>query len=299
MSKSKLPFQSLLLVLFLLASACNSPAESPTTIVQLPTSTKVWLPPVLNTNTPTPKSIGVPFPTLASNLQSQFYEDLRSNRGCELPCLLGIIPGATSWLDAKSFLEAYSLNKPVESDQAASSQDHVVYFVQIQTSIDISLIMRLRLVVGENGLVQYINFDATSSREGSYVENDQHLSKYSLREVFRRHGLPNSIFMKPIKRGVYTLHIVYDELKMVIGLTGQATRISGGEYEVCPNLGDGNPLSLTVGLAAPSDPIDTKNLLDYPFYESELSLEDVTGLGIDQFYTLMSSSESPACFRAK
>lgn len=297
MNKSNLFALNLTIVLLLVASACSPLTTLSNTAVPVPKSTEGEGSSVINT--PISATASSSFPMLTSDLQEQLYKYLKDNRGCELPCLLGITPGKTSWADAKSFLETYSVNKPIEVDKAASSQDYKVYYAQIQTSKEISLMLRIRLAVDKNDIVQHINFDATSSRGGSYVGDDQHLSRYSLRELFLKHGAPDAVYMKPIKRGIYSLHVVYDELKIVVGLTGQAKKDVDGKYRVCPNLGEGNPLSLSIALANSSDPIDAKKLLDYPFYESEISLKDAAELNLDAFYILVSSNESPACFEAK
>ncbi|MEW5941902.1 MAG: hypothetical protein AB1750_19740, partial [Chloroflexota bacterium] len=98
--------------------------------------------------------------------------------------------------------------------------------------------------------------------------------------------------------GVYSMHVVYENLKMVVALTGRGKEIPNRRYSLCPNLGDGDVSFVTIALVAPNDAIDVKTIFGYPFYDNELPLEEVTNLSLEEFYDLILNGE-PACLDVK
>ena len=64
---------------------------------------------------------------------------------------------------------------------------------------------------------------------------------------------------------------------------------------ICPGLGEGDIGSIELALAARTDAIDVKTLLNYPFWEDP-ALEDVAGISAERFYALMVSDQPTACF---
>lgn len=240
-----------------------------------------------------------PVPTITLELQDRLYELLKNNGGCELPCFLGITPEKTLWIDTKMFLELFSVSKSIQSDPIASTQMYTAYHAQIQTSKDISLLMNISLEVDNNSLVQHIVFDA-DTRQGNSIEySDTHLSRYTLREIFQRHGSPDVIYMTPIKQDIYSMHVVYENIKMAISFTGRAKENLDGGYTVCPNLGDGDVGSIKIVTAGPSDPIDVKSLVGYPFWEGTPTFEEVSGVSQNYFYQLLIGDQQPACFEIR
>lgn len=240
-----------------------------------------------------------PVPTITFELQDKMYELLKNNGGCELPCFLGVTPGHTLWTDAKPFLELFSITKIIKPDQVASTEMYTVYNVQVQTSKDISLLMNIRLDVDSNNLVQYIIFDADIRRGKSVEYRDTHLSRYSLHEILQRHGVPDAIYMTPIRQNIYSMHIVYENIKITISFTGRATQNLDGGYTVCPNLGDGGIGSIKLAISNPSNPIDVRSLVGYPFWNETPLLEKVSGVSKKYFYQLLIGDQQSACFETK
>lgn len=248
------------------------------------------------TSTIIPKPTNISFPTLANDVQDRLYGLLKNNGGCELPCFLGIKPGATSWSETKSFMDDFSISKPINLDNKASTETLNVYHVQIITNKEVVMMLNIRFDVDANNLVQHIILKMeTRGDDGSFLTDDQRLSRYSLYEIFRRHGVPDVVVITPVIKGIYSMHIVYENLKMVVGLTGRAKEIPNGRYSLCPNLGEGNIGSATIALANSSDSTDVRSLFDYPFYDSEFPLENLTNLSVQRFYELI-LQEKPACF---
>jgi hypothetical protein len=237
-------------------------------------------------------------PTLTLDIQDELYDLLKSNGNCELPCFLGITPDKTSLVDAKAILEKFDVRQSISIDEIASTKTYQAYNVQIFTNKDVTLAINLRLEV-ENKLISRLTVNATPSHNGYSVTDDQHLSHYSLREVFQQHGSPDVVYLQPPAYGEYGLQVVYEKLKMVIDITGSAKDISNGGYEICPNLGDGDITSIKIALAGPLDPINVKTLIGYPFWEGAPTFEEVSGLSMKDFYKLMISGKKPACFETK
>ena len=50
--------------------------------------------------------------------------------------------------------------------------------------------------------------------------NDRRLERYSFREIMRRHGQPDLLFLPVPRQGVYSLHAVYESGKIAAGYTG-------------------------------------------------------------------------------
>ncbi len=291
-----------LLIFTLIVVGCES-STSPSQSTSLPTrigiTSTLPSPSPSATPTPMPKPTHPPIPTMLYDLQDQLYLLLANNGNCELPCFLGITPGKTTWAEAKLLLEAYSINKPIKYDKSNATATNKQYTASIHTTKDIGLDIKIKLDVNEKDIVTHIDFNVTAYHGGSLAFDDRHLSRYSLREVFRRHGKPDAVYLLPPERAVYAIHIVYEKLKLVIGLTGRAKELSGGGYELCPNLGDGDIPTMEIALASPADTIDVKTLIGFPFWEDLPPFEETSGMNINEFYQLMIGDQQPACFQVK
>lgn len=237
-------------------------------------------------------------PTMDYDLQDELYGLLANGATCRLPCFLGVIPDKTAIESALAFLDGYSAKHPLVPDESASSPETTVYNVPIYTSNDVDLQMYLRLGADTNGLVKYIRVQATWSRLGSYAANDRHLVGYSLRGIFQTYGLPDAMYMEPIKEDVYSIYAVYESVKFVVGFTGHATLDESGTYRVCPNIGDGDLANLDLATAAAADSIDVKTLIGYPFWSTP-PFQQTAGIDLKGFYGLITGDHEPACFEVR
>lgn len=289
---------------FILVACSSSNLSSTPTLQSVTRSTESAVPSTILLQSPTPGLVVMPaFSLLPVNIQNEFYDLLKDNASCELPCFLGITPGKTSWPKAKSILEIFTPNNQftpyfIDSDTKKLKQ----YTFQIITTKDVRLSTYIQLSVDVNDMVQNIIFNAEIFHDGSTEFYDKHLLKYSLGEVFRIYGAPDNIyFYSDLKRGhSYSLTVVYENLKMVIDLVGgNVKEISDGVYELCPNVGDGNISAMKIALADPSNPTDIKVLIGYPFWEGVPPFEEVAGMSLNNFYELMANNQTPACFEIK
>jgi hypothetical protein len=229
-----------------------------------------------------------PLPTLPVTSQIEFYESLANNGGCELPCLLGITPGTTTWEEARSFAESISISKPIVPDP--------FYTSHISTNHEISLRGYLRFDTDDADVIQSIVFDA-SIRHGSFTAtDDRHLAWYSIGEIIKRYGAPDNIYISTTEGPLdYSLTIVYSGKKLVIQYIGLGRLNEDEQYVICPNMGEGDISQLKLVVAAPEYPKDVKTLMGYPFWEGTRSLEEASGLSSETLYRLLTDEEQPTC----
>lgn len=255
--------------------------------------------------TPIPRPTFIPPPTLVPDVQEQFYVLLKNNANCELPCFLSITPGKTSWLDAKADLEKYSVNQPISYDETRATPTNRTYSATIRTQMmkndPFQLTMYISLDVDENDLVKNIVMDVESYDNDALAISDknEHLSTYSLREVFQRNGMPDNVYFKFRKEKGYDFGVVYDDQKITFVFGGMALPDTNNQNKICPNIGEGQVRSMRIALADPSHSIDVKTLIGYPFWEGAPPFEDVAGMSMNDFYKLMISDQKPACFEIK
>lgn len=275
--------------LVLWVGGCGAlPTTSP--VDSYATNIVISIPSITSTVAPSPKPTFTftPYPTLAYEVQDEFFSLLASNGNCRLPCFLGITPGTTLWTEARMILEPYAYNAHFLNDKDLAQS------VAIVTTKDVDIYMTVKVDTLEDRRVNRIVTHAEFFKEDSIATQDNHLQWYSPSEVFRNHGLPDNLYLS-IERGVYSIGIVYENLKAVILLTGYAKENASNKRVVCPNIGDGDIGSIKIALASPTNPIDVKTLIGYPFWEGASLFEEVTGMSIDEFYELMVSGQQPVC----
>lgn len=246
-----------------------------------------------------PTQIRIPKPTLTYERQKEFFELLRTNGNCNLPCFWGIMPGKTLWEDANSFLEPFSYNAPITVDNFRSTPAITAYDVAISTTMDIDLTMVVNVDVNRDGVVKDIIMRTEIFKDGYLGVDDKHMIWYSLSEIFRRLGVPDQIYFYLGSRGDYSFDVVYEAVKAVIEITGQAKQSVNGNYRVCPNFGDGDIAYLKIAVVGPSDALDVKTLIGYPFWKGTPPFEEVAGLSVNDFYKLLTDEQQPVCFEIK
>jgi len=108
-------FTALLFSLVLVACAAREtamplPTASPVAIASpTRTSTAVPLPSITPTVTRTATPVWIPLPTLApEQAEEAIMELLRTNGNCRLPCWFGVVPGVTTWSEARRIFEPFA-----------------------------------------------------------------------------------------------------------------------------------------------------------------------------------------------
>lgn len=308
MKTKKIIFSLLSLLLIIIStSRCNKVAEGiqpPGTITHpLPTlSPTRQIPPISPTSSikPVIESTVKPFPTLLPQVTQQLLEILQTNGNCKLPCFIGIIPGKTTFDQAKSIIEKYSINKlRIGGYQSKNFPNHQITSGSIVAdtlqSDNVWRSLTIILEVDQNRLVQNIMLDTEIFGDGWAEFHDKHMIKYGLREIFKQIGPPDEIYYWN-KLG-YTITIVYEKVKLLLTFSANYSYSGNGYYWICPNMGDGDTRSFRLILANPKGSMSVADILPYPIVDK--TLYEATGLTVQEFYESVISDNQPACFNLK
>jgi hypothetical protein len=223
---------------------------------------------------------------------------LEGNRGCELPCWWGIIPGQTyvESIESEFVPLGFDWNRDYET-----LNDNTPY----QSYVDLTT---------ENGVVQSIEVRGGAS-EHTY---DQNLAwkPYAIPNVLERLGRPEQVYVyRPFRfdpggMQAYRLFLYYPDLGIEIDYLGKSSLIEASPEiaRACPSIVETDEINLF--LYTPGSAIDylERTLPSYtiPFVpEGEnphdaVSWEQVTDSSIDDFYyMLLNNTEGEVCFDFK
>jgi hypothetical protein len=277
-------------IMLILAATCSGPESKKT--VTPPSGTPRAIRP-----TTTPISSPTGLPTMSVESQLQFYALLENNRGCELPCVLGITPGETSWKEAAPFLADLARNKPLTPNPFSISDVFDEYIAEIYTGHEVLLDGNIQADVDGGNTIQHMTM-FFEIKSGKFTEtHDRHLAWYSLSDVMHRNGQPDDVYIYTTNQSLsYSIDIVYASRRFVVQYTGKAKLNDDSSYTLCPNLGDGDVSYVKIAVAGTRDPADVKTLIGFPFWEGSKLLDESTEITATDFYQLMTGDAQPACF---
>ncbi len=300
----------LLLMVFAITGckALQTGVVAPTTIPTMTTQPTLFSPPTpVLTNTPTPTSTPLiptpttsltPMPTLtAQERESYVRELLQTNAGCELPCWWGIVPGKTKWEDARKMLEhlGVRISSKAEPDGSIFHGTGGFDFEDEKVYNNIGFLER-------DGVVDSIYIWSDSGmNEGAFQSLWKH---YDPQLVIPAFGVPSRVWLttstiKEGNKGItgYILKIFYDHLGFVVRYDGGV--IHSPIYHICPRFDDPSEGISQISMLlqspdnqSPLDRIDQGNLID----KYTRTIEDATGLSLEEFYQLFTQEDKPACF---
>ncbi|MBK7450361.1 MAG: hypothetical protein IPJ47_13445 [Anaerolineales bacterium] len=224
-----------------------------------------------------------PPPTLALELQDQLYTMLQTNGGCELPCFLGIRPGSTTVSGTKAILETYDFRHEISRYIVAENNNAEWYAANIFTSKDVYLDFHVDVLVANNivqGLIVGFNAPEKMDRLGREDLTDRHLERYGILELFRRHGIPDDIYITPPHTqdtiAAYGIDVIYNHSQIMGMYSGIAKLDKNGTYELCPSIGDGQVGGFMLIVAAPS--ID-----DMPYFFLSTKVKNFSSSTLDAY----------------
>ena len=201
------------------SSTSSLPTRKPTgTVPSWPTRTPL----------PSPTITWTPIATLradeALNILLGYYED---NGGCELPCWWGIIPGQTSWQEARAKLSPlgqeygpfiqkgiprYDYSWPVPEEIAVTPN-----FPYFESGLWV-----------KNGLVSVISLNS------HFIQRD---FDYSLANLLKIFGVPEEIWVKIVTdtqyEPLYEIDLFYPAKGLLLNATGNA-KINESTISICP-----------------------------------------------------------------
>lgn len=269
--------------------------SSPTFMLQL-TSTITPSPRPTNTITPT---LGPTFTLDERN--ARLIELLETNGSCELPCIWGIMPGETKWGEAFQIL--FPLGQP--GFEISQGRD-VIYSFEYQNyqdrfTIAVGMLVVNRIIVDVAHVHPLV--DGDSPYFGQFWE------QFSLSSLLSTNGIPSRVWVILGTSENYwpditlfTMWLFYDEDGILIMYYDFADR-ADTNYRVCPNQPHFEMLAPFQFSFWTQSPDNERPLEDaYTTYTNNsgvlgyLTLQEAVGLEPDEFYDLIISGESEACF---
>ena len=286
-----------------LTEAVNKPTLTPSPPAAIPAIQPAVTPsPLRETSTPVPvPTFDVVYSELAEEAAMRNLIDLlETNRGCELPCWLGITPGET---DVNS-LEAIFV--PLGFD----------YYRDYQELDDNTPYKASLYITSEEDVVQSIEVRGGAGEE-TYDRNEA-WRPYAIPRILERLGTPENVYVfypfrfDPGGMQAYRLFLYYPDLGVEIDYLGKANLIDdkSGWARACPNILETDEINLF--LFQPGTVPDylerTLPELSLPLPEIPkgtnpydlVSWEQATESSLDEFWRLFTESdEGTVCFDFK
>jgi len=266
----------------------STPTNVPTNI-PTPTSTPLI---------PTPTTSLTPMPTLTvQERESHVRELLQTNAGCELPCWWGIVPGKTKWEDARKMLEhlGVRISSKTEPDGSIFHGTGGFDFEDEKIYNNFGFLER-------DGVVDSIHI---WSDAGSNIPGFQTLwMYYDPQLLIPAFGVPSQAWLKTSStdigdtgRKIYVLWIFYDQHGFIVRYDGFVRHDQ--IYHICPTLTNEfeGVRQISFLLQSPENQLPLDRIDQVGITDKYIrTLEDATGLSLDEFYQLFTQEDKPACF---
>lgn len=224
-------FVSAITILFMVfVGSCNgqendlSPTRHDTTMVASASPSTLTPSPTMISSLSLPSSNFVPTLSLAGE---ELLTEFLHSANCNMPCYLDIHPGYDSFRDAITLLDHLGA-VPIS---ATSERNMSLYEYRLDVGdttlasatpadvLEIKIIHWVSLVVDEHDIVQQIRVVIEAGNE--FVARFETIwSRYSVHEVFVRHGRPDEIRLWVSEGGGYGLIFYYEEQGIVFEMNG-------------------------------------------------------------------------------
>lgn len=261
------------LIVVLSIASCTPTRMTPTIVEILPTA----LPSQTATASPSPTSL----PTLTSdNAKKLVRKLLEDNGGCHLPCWWGITPGKTTWVEARHFLESFSIyvgetggvRFPLPAPYSnATFMDHG-YFIK-------------------NGVVDYIR-----------IYNFNLAPNYYFPKFLKTYGQPREVWIRTFSEEemgiqIFTVDLFYQDLGVLVEYsTGDPLKDVGGKLQNCLKGMDSPFIFLWSPEKQHLSFQDAKQkFLDITNLPEPKPLLEATGMDVKTFYEIFKNPETNVC----
>jgi hypothetical protein len=313
----------LFLVMSFILTGCGTSVETALTetvtetasVVQNP-STPTLIPLLSPTVTPSPRSSltpvppprtpTTPLPTLPVEEQEAYLLNLiETNGDCELPCLLGIQPGESFWEELRKVVTPIHFIEDYTPNEAG--------FFRIPFSVNQENHPNFELTfTGTENTIDHIAVDARiylpDDPVGYFPSFAEVMRQYSLPNVLSEHGVPSRILLEvqgQVDPGAGTqasILLFYDNAGILINywfLDVVTQDPNTGILEAC--LDYEHNYSISLYLQNPNDKTPLERMIgaedDYALNVLLKPLEEITTIGIEDFYRLFVDSDDSACFK--
>ena len=259
----------------------------PETATPMPSATYTKTIRPTKTITPTPTNTWTPFPTLVHSEAQELIEQLLTNNAnCELPCVWGMIPGETTWHEARQYLNSFMeyYGQGGGGTYSGTSFGYKYPPHVIMRKVEINVTVKKYLVSGFHLFPPGTTYRYTL---------DQILTRYSSPESIYIHTYPSS----PIagKLPFYVL-LHYPEYGFSAFFSFNAKKIEEG-LQVCPK---NQQIGPELYIWNPAEEAYSLEELYSSFFEDEsivtLSVEEALGINIEEFTNVYRNGETTECF---
>lgn len=267
------------------------------THTHIPTSTPTPTP-TLTPVTPSPTTTPTSPPTMTHQERNVYIRELqKANAGCQLPCWWGITPGKTSWKDAEEMLKHLG-DRIVSNIEPDGSVIHGTSGFNYEGEE----LYYNRVYIERDGIVDSIHI--LSIAESNEVAFQSIWESYDPRLLIRSFGVPSQAWLRTTSekygdKGTtgYRLWLFYDHLGFVIRYDGGVKHAP--IYNICPTFENGTERIDWIAflLQSPDNQLPLERIDQVGITDRYIrTLEDATGLSLEEFYQLFTQEEQPACF---
>jgi hypothetical protein len=256
-----------------------------------------------------------PLPTVASTLDAQqrsvyIQNLLTTNGGCTLPCLLGIIPGKSSWEEVQRFFA--TLGEPAPHQNFHSKYGIISYYYRFDPPKENpkSLGWAIEFYISENE-INLLSFNIASP-----ARNPVFTSQYSVKAITEAMGEPTAIgvyiyvYSFPGTASYYTFDVTYHvaDMWLVFKYRGFVERPDDETLIFCPthpyldHTGSGLDDTVSFFIQPGKDLYTDLELLNLGLPPSEgFPFKMVTGEDVHYFYEKMMAAKpgEKVCFTSK
>jgi hypothetical protein len=251
--------------------------------------------PTLIATTETPSSMVTMSDSDREKLVQNFLE---INANCRLPCIWKIIPGESSWVDLENRLRI----QEVESIISISLENGDFLHGPGGFNLQNKHIINSFSFVEHDGVVTKIHLESDGYANPEYFQGQWR--DYSPKQIMSLYGKPSRVWLKTRSKTMgnrhgYELWLVYDDYGFIIQYNGFLEEM-GKVFRICPRFENGMDIMwLQIHIRAPGElaPLEEMGGLVSPEPQAgKKSIEDATGLSVDDFYELFHQNQEPACF---
>jgi hypothetical protein len=315
MATKKRPYLNLIVIVLLLAisSGCYTQSNPEQTTEaplasQTPTRFITYIPVITDTPLipPTETSPTIyatetskPKATMTDLDRKMFVQSfLETNENCRLPCLWETIPGETSWMDVETRLRHMGLEFIGTSSLESGNTYHGLGGFDLLNKH----IFNSFSFVERNGVVMAMHLISEGYANPEYFQGQWR--DYSPKQIMSTYGKPSRVWLKTQEKTIgdrhsYDLWLVYDDYGFIIQYVGFLEN-KGQILHICPRFEGGMDIMwLQIYIHAPDDLTPSENMGGLVSPEPQAgkkSIEDATGLSVDDFYELFHQNQELACF---
>ncbi len=275
----------------------NSTHQTPImgTAVNSPMSTNTALP-IRLTQERTRLATPTTSPTLSLIQYGNLIQFMDSNNSCELPCVLGIVPGKTS-ADATWRIFQENLPDGTYFDNMPESLSADIWYSKGNNTIDYIL-----LATAQQEEIKTIEVRISVSNNGRTQAVDNFVPYYSLERIFEKLGEPDYIFLGISDGGEvpnsYYIEIYYLAKHIVFRISASSNNFDENNFYLCPDVGGYNYVSLQMFVFSNDVEIKEKlnDQLNYQAdYGDHLLMQEATGMTNKEFVNAVLNKDN-YCF---